>query len=118
MKPGQKTRLFASGQHAGQVVDRCVGIAAPHRFDEGRDHVVVLFAVLVVEGDVLLQTVGDVLVGDRYFAVCGARDDVQNVEQLAGVAARKAEQRFGFLYLDLPGFELRIGGEGPVEEGL
>ena len=69
---GDEARLFASGQHAGQVVDRCVGIAAPHRFDKGRDHVVVLFAVLVVEGDVLLQTVGDVLVGDRYFAVCGA----------------------------------------------
>ena len=73
-----------------------------------------LFAVLVVEGDVLLQTVGDVLVSDRYFAVCGTRNDVQNVEQLAGVAARETEQRFGFLHLDLPGLEFRIGGQGPV----
>ena len=85
--PGQKTRLFASGQHARQIVDRGIGVAAPHRFDEGRDDVVVLLAVLVVEGDVLLQAVGDVLVGDRQFALRRPGQYVEDIEQLAGVAA-------------------------------
>ena len=75
------------------TIIRGVGIAAPHRFDEGRDDVVVLFAVLVVEGDVLLEAVGDVPVGDRHLAVGGPDDDFEDVEQLARVAAREAEQR-------------------------
>jgi len=46
-----------------------------------------LFAVFVVQCDILLETVGDVLVGDGQLAVGSPREDVEDVEQFAGVAA-------------------------------
>lgn len=113
---GDEARFFASGQHPRQIVDGRVGIAAANRFDEGRDDVVVLFAVFVVEGDVLLEAVGNVAVGDRYLAVGCADHDVEDVEQLAGVAAREAEQGAGLVHLDLAGLQLGVGRKGPVEK--
>ena len=87
-------------------------------FDEGRNDIVVLFAVLVVEGDVLLEAVGDVPVGDRHLAVGGPDDDFEDVEQLARVAAREAEQRAGFRDLDVALFQLGVGRQGAVEQRL
>ena len=116
--PGQEPRLLAPGQHPRQVVDRGVGVAAADRFDEGRNDVVVLFAVLVVEGDVLLEAVGDVLVGDRHLAVGGPDDDFEDVEQLARVAAREAEQRAGLRDFDPAFLEFRVGRQGTVEQCL
>ena len=116
--PGQEPRLLAPGQHPRQVVDRGVGVAAADRFDEGRNDIVVLFAVLVVESDVLLEAVGDVPVGDRHLAVGGPDDDFEDVEQLARVAAREAEQRAGFRDLDVALFQLGVGRQGTVEQHL
>ena len=75
-----------------------------------------LFAVFVVEGDVLLEAVGNVAVGDRYLAVGSADHDVEDVEQLAGVAACEAEQGAGLVHLDLAGLQLGVGRKGPVEK--
>ena len=71
-----ESRLLATRQHTGQVVDRRIGIATSHRLDEGRDHVVVLLAIFVVEGDVLLQAVGYGLVVDHDRILQCARNDV------------------------------------------
>ena len=46
-----------------------------------------LFAVFVVQRDILLETVGDVLVGDGQLAVGRPGEDVEAIEQFAGVAA-------------------------------
>ena len=116
--PCEEAWLLAPGQHARQIVDRGIGVAAPHRFDEGRDDVVVLLAVLVVEGDVLLQAVGDVLVGDRQFALRRPGQYVEDIEQLAGVAAREFEQRTRLLHFDLACFQFRVGRQRPVEQRL
>jgi len=78
----------------------------------------VLLPVLVVEGDVLLQAVGDVLVGDRHLSVGGADDDVEDVEQLAGVAPGEAEQGPGLLHFDLALPEFDVCGQRPVEQRL
>ena len=77
-----------------------------------------LFAVLVVEGDILLETVGDVLVGDRHLAVRGSDDDVEDVQELARVAAREFEQRAGLRDLDVALFQLGVGRQGTVEQHL
>ena len=75
-----------------------------------------LFAVLVVEGDVLLEAVGHLLVGNDHLAVRGADHDVENVEQLARVAARKTEQRAGLLDFDFAVFQFGVGLQRPVEQ--
>ena len=116
--PGNEPGLLAAGEHPGQVVDRGVGVTSPDRFDKGRNDIVVLLAVLVVEGDVLLQTLGYVVVGDRNLAGGGVDDDFENVQQLAGIAAREAEQRLGLLYFDLALLQLEVGLECPVEQCL
>ena len=77
-----------------------------------------LFAVLVVEGDVLLETVGDVLVGDRHLAVRGSDDDVEDVQELARVAAREFEQRAGLRDLDVAFLQFGVGRQGSVEQHL
>ena len=116
--PGDEARLLTAGQHPRQVVDGGVGVAAPDGLDEGRDDVVVLLAVLVVEGDVLLEAVLHVLVGDRHLAVGGPHHDVENVEQLAGIAPREAEQRRGLLHLDLSFAQFGVLGQCAVEQFL
>ena len=75
-------------------------------------------SVLVVGGDVLLQGVGYGAVVYHQVAVRGSRDNVENVEQLAGVASRETEERARFAYLDVPFTEYRIRREGAVEQFL
>ena len=77
-----------------------------------------LFAVLVVEGDVLLQAVGDQPVGDRQPALVGRQQNVQNIEQLARIAAREAEQRLRFAHVDPPLAQFGVGGDRTVEKPL
>ena len=70
-----------------------------------------LFAVLVVEGDVLLQAVDDRLVVDhdlRRIVREGGDHDFQHVEQPARIAAAETEDRFLFLEGDIPGFQVVI----------
>ena len=55
--------VLASLEHADHVVDGGVGVGAAHGLDEGGDHVVVLFAGLVVE---------DGLGGERLLGVLSA----------------------------------------------
>ena len=69
--PRYEPRL-APRQHTRQIVYGGIGVTAAHRLYEGRNDVVVLLAVLVVEGDVLLQARGDVAVGDLNVARRGA----------------------------------------------
>ena len=66
----------------------------------------------------LLEAVGDVPVGDRHLAVGGSDDDFEDVEQLARVAAREAEQRAGLHDLDVALFQLGVGRQGTVEQRL
>ena len=77
-----------------------------------------LFAVLVVERDVLLQAVGDVLVADDDLSVGSVAEDVEDVEQLARVAPAEAEQRFCLDYLDPPFAQGRVGCDRPFEQQL
>ena len=89
-------RVFSRFKHSTQPVKRCVGIAVPHRFMQGRDQVVVFFARLVVEQDSLLYRVlydfaGDLRALFLVSALGGQRGRyLQNVICTAGIAARVA----------------------------
>ena len=100
-------------------IDGAVRVAAADAFDEGGDDVVVLFAVLVVEGDVLLQAVDDRLVVDhdlRRIVREGGDHDFQHVEQPARIAAAETEDRFLFLEGDIPGFQVVISLDGTLQK--
>ena len=77
-----------------------------------------LFAVLVVEGDVFLEAILYVLVGDRHLSVGGPDEDVEDVEQLAGIAPREPEQRSGLPDLDFAFAQFEVGAQGAVEQRL
>ena len=117
---GNEGRVFAPLDHAGQPVDGGVGVAAPYRFDEGRDDVVVHLAVLVVGGGILLQPFGDDGVVDDNLLVFahGLRDEVDDVEQFAGIASRIAEEGVGLARLDIAIFQIGILMDSPVEQLL
>ena len=115
---GDKSRFLATRQHSCQVVDSCIGITAADTLDKCRDYVVVLLAILVVEGDVLLQTLGDVAVVDCDFAIGRTNQDVEDVEQLAGITARKLKEGCRLAHLDFALLQLGIGRQRAIEQAL
>ena len=100
--PGDKLRVFAAGKHPREVIDRRVRIAAAHRFDKSRDYVVVLFAVFIVQSDILLQTFGHVFVVNDDLSLGSIAENIDNVQQLAGVSSAETEQRPGLFDLARP----------------
>ena len=104
--PGDEGGIFSSLDHACQPVDGRVGVAASYRFDESRYDVVVHLAVLVVGGRVLLQPFGyDGVVDDYCFVLAhGLRDEVDDVEQFAGIASRVSEEGVGLAHIEIPCF--------------
>src|SRR5690554_7128588 len=91
---GKQFWVFAAFRHAGEPVNSGIGIAAADGFDEGGDDVVVHLSVFVVLRRVLLKQFADKLVGkDHRFAfVVGIDYQLDDVEEFAGVAARKTQQ--------------------------
>ena len=79
-----------------------------------------LLAILVVEGDILLQTVRDGLIVNDNLRVRRERlnDDINDIQQLAAVAAAEAEEGFFFRDLYLPVFQVDIFLQGPVEQNI
>jgi hypothetical protein len=51
-------RVFSGGEHAGEPVERGVGVGVAHAFVQGGDEVVMLFAGFIVEQDALLDGFG------------------------------------------------------------
>src|SRR5690606_8121466 len=109
--------VFAAFDHAGEPIDRCVGVASADGFDEGGDDIVVLFAGFIIEGHILLHLLKYKRVGDGLFLrMGGVHDELKHVEQFAGVSAGKAKQ--GFVFFDLYGMFLKIAvpGDGLFED--
>ena len=77
-----------------------------------------LLTRLVVEGYVLLQALGDMFVVDNHIAIRSSHNDVEDVEQLARIATREAEQGLGLAHLDIAFHELLIGANSPCEKCL
>lgn len=91
---GHEHRVFARFQHAGEVVDGGVGIARAHALDEGRDHVVVLFARLVVAQVAMAERGAEQL--HRQLAVPGLEQvhgQLEAVERPPGVPFHRARER-------------------------
>ena len=85
---GYESGVFAAFHHACQPVDGSVGVAAANGLDEGGDDVVVHFAVFVVGKGILLEAFGHHLIGDDHrVAGFGLHNEVEDVEQLTGIAA-------------------------------
>ena len=59
--PRDEADVFARVEHLRQPVERRIGIAAAHRFDEGGDRIVVLVAVAIIDHRLFL----DALLRDR-----------------------------------------------------
>ena len=90
--PRDKARVFAGVDHFRQPVERRIGIAAAHGFDERGNGVVVRVAVAVIHDGFLLDALlggGQVQMDDALRArLGGERGDFQRVEGFAGVAVR------------------------------
>ena len=114
---GNEGRVFATLYHAGEPVERSVGVAATDRLDVGRHDVVVHLAILVVGQGVLLQTLGDHLVGyDNFFAAVGLDDEFKRIEQLACIASRETQQGIGLFDHDVTLFQVEVLLDGAVEQ--
>ena len=115
---GYKSWLLTTCQHSCQVVYRRIRVAASHALDKGRDNIVVLLAILVVEGDILLQHIRDKLVCYSHLALGRGEYDIEDVEQLSRITTRKAEQRLALGNLLDAALDLRVGREGTLEQLL
>lgn len=100
---GNEFRVFASGDHACKPIECGIWIAASDAFDKRRYYVVVHFTVFVIGLRVLLKPVGDSAVVDEQCFPVGCRlfEQVDDVEQFAGVASRVSEQSRSLFDLDV-----------------
>ena len=75
-------------------------------------------AVLVKGQRILLQAVGDDVVGDdkRLAVPQRLHDQVKDVEQFAGVASREAQQRLGLLDAHFTSLKHLVGLDGMVQQ--
>ena len=110
--------VFAALNEAGEPIDGRIGVATTDALDESRDDVVVHLAVLVEGEGILLQSAGDNLVVDhkRLVGIERLHDEVENVEQLACVAARETQQCLGLLNAHLAVLEHLVGLYGMVQQ--
>jgi hypothetical protein len=85
-----EARVFAGVNHLRQPVERGVGIAAAHGFDEGGNGVVVRVAIAVINDGFLLDALfggGEINVDDAVRAgIRGERGDFERVQTFARVA--------------------------------
>ena len=115
--PGDELRVLAPLYHARHPVESRLGVGAPDRLDERRDDVVVHLAVLVVGKGVLLQPLLHDAVGDGDRAVRrGIDDQLEDVQQLAGVAAAVTQQGIRLVQVDMPFLQFRVLRHRPVEQ--
>jgi len=77
-------------------------------------------ALLVICGRILLETFGDYLVVDdhRLSDGGGLFEQVEDVEQLACVSSREAEQGGGLLHFHIPLAQYLVAADGAVEQHL
>ena len=114
---GYESGVFTAFHHACQPVDGSVGVAAANGLDEGGDDVVVHFAVFVVGKGILLEAFGHHLIGDDHrVAGFGLHNEVEDVEQLTGIAATVTEHGGSLPELYLPFFQLDIRRYGTLQE--
>ena len=115
---GNEFRVLAPLYHACHPVECRIGVAAAYALDEGRDDVVVHLAVFVVGQRILLQPFLHQAVGDfhRGRVAAGLHHQLQNVEQLARVAATVAQQCVGLGETDVALAQFGVLGHGPVEQ--
>ena len=116
--PGNELGVLAAGDEPGQPVDCRIGVATAYALDKRRDDVVVHLAALVEVDGILLQTVSYNLVVDDKWLKRSQRlhDEVEDVEQLACVAAGKSQQCVGLLDAHLAVLKHLVGLDGPVEQ--
>ena len=117
---GDEEGILAAFDHPGQVVDGRVRVRPADALDEGRDDVVVHLPVLVVDGHVLLDALRDRLVVDDDGGAVreGVHHDLQDVQQLAGVAAAVAHQGLGLHDLDVLVLQEDVLLQCPVQKYL
>ena len=115
---GDELRVLAPFDHSRQPVDGAVGVGAADALDEGRDDVVVHLSLLVVGQRILLQPFYHYLVVDHHRLPVGGGllYEVEDIEELAGIAPREAEEGVGALHLHIALAEHLVGGDGAVEE--
>ncbi len=89
----EEQRVLAGREHAGEPVQRGVGIGAAHRFVQGRDQVVVPVAGAVVDGGAALHDVGEPGHVEGLVRTRGAPDLLGERQRRAAVAVGHREQR-------------------------
>ena len=114
---GYELRVFPTLYHARHPVECAVRVASAYTLYERRYDVVVHLAFLIICKRVLLQARHNHLVVYHYL-IAGTRlnDELQDVEQLAGVATAIAQQGVGLLQLDIKLREFNVGCNCAVEQ--
>ena len=77
-----------------------------------------LFAVFIVQSDILLQTFGHVFVVNDDLSLGSIAENIDNVQQLAGVSSAETEQRPGLFDPHAPLPEHRVGSDGAIQQSL
>ena len=117
---GYEFGVLATLYHARQPVYGRIRVTAAYALDKSRYYIVVYLSVLVVGGGILLEACRHHLVVDYDRLVEGSRllKQVEDIEQLAGVASGVAKQGRGRLDPDFaPGKHL-VGRKGLGQEGV
>ena len=98
---GDEQRVFAPFDHARQPVNGAVGVAAAHRFDEGRYHIIVHLPRFVIDRQLFLDDVERFIVRNNNRIMVDFRidDQLDGIQELPGIAAGNAQKRFFFLDL-------------------
>ena len=94
---GDECGIFSGFHHAGQPIDGTVGITATDGLDEGGNDIIMHLSVFVVGKRILLQAFCHHLIGDDDgISGFGRNNEIQDVEQFAGVSTTVAKHGGGF----------------------
>ena len=121
--PGDEARILASVEHLGHPVEGGVGVGAPDRFDEGRDGVVVLVSIRVIDNRLVLDGLpghGEIQMDAALVPGSGEDGEFKGGQGLAGIPVRFFGQVLeGVLVgLNVPGTKspLRVREGAPEDE--
>ena len=118
--PGDEERVLATGQHAGQPIDRRIRVRAPDTLDEGGNDVVMHLPAFVVDSNILLEAVSDGFVADDDLRLGELRvdHDFQDAQEFAPVAAAVAEEGVRLFDANLAVLQSLVGLQRPVQQDL
>ena len=115
---GYESRVLSGLHHTRQPVERPVRITSADGLDKGGNDIIMHLPVLVIRQRILLQTLGHLLIRNHHGSGIRIRlhHQLQYVQQLAGIASRKAEHGIRLLQLYLLFFQYHVLCDGIMQQ--